>query len=89
MSGGALLYTTPSASVASAMHFFDRVTGVPVLDDHKHPIGMLSEKDVIRMLQRSPKLEEGALEKIPVREAMHSPAISIREKASAVNGYYK
>jgi CBS domain-containing protein len=69
---------TPSTTMRDALAMFARnqFTGVPVVDDHGHPIGMLSQTDVVRAL-----VEGFDVQELDVAEAMMHVAFVVKEDA--------
>lgn len=65
--------TTPSATISSVLNQFVHFTGLPVVDNEGHCIGVISNIDIAKHQRRSFKSVSDAR----VREVMTSPAIVI------------
>eukprot|EP00898_Chlorokybus_atmophyticus_P004350 jgi/Chlat1/4916/Chrsp31S04830 len=74
-----VITATPDMTLASIMHHFAKFTGLPVVDDAGHCIGVVSETDVLQVV----KEDSSKLQSTTVREVMSQP-ITIKEHAPII-----
>jgi CBS domain-containing protein len=70
--------------VAAEIMAAQRVSGLPVVDSHDRPLGVVTEADVLEK-ERAPRPRKGAVdpkaEAVAAGEAMTAPAIVVRQEA--------
>lgn len=84
--GRQVLCLNENSSLAEAIDFLvrNRISGVPVVDDRDHPVGVLTLRDIARVV--NDEIGTGfpfeELKRVKVRKVMTTPAITVSEGAS-------